>query len=427
MTTLLKISWRNIWRNKLRTIVILTAIALGVWSVIFITSFSGGMVSSYINNAVQNETSHLQIHQEKYLKDKEIKYYLDNTNEIVNIIKQEPEVKAVTVRSITNAMLSSSKGARGIRVKGIDPIEEAKVTGIADKVVEGEFLSNEKRNPILVSQRTADKMKLKLRKKVVLTFQNLAGEVTAASFRVVGIFDTGSAPVDEANLFIRRNDLNRLMGVENINISPSNATTVSLPKEELGKNIAHEVAIILNDVKQVDAVAASLKEKLPNLKVETYREVAPDMELYETSMAVTGLVVMTIFMFALIFGIINTMLMAVLERTKELGMLMAVGMNKAKVFWMIVIETLMLGMIAAPFGLLLGYLTVNTIGKKGLDLSSYGNGLEEFGMSTIVYPYIEPQLYWQLAIAVLITAILGSLYPAWKAVKLRPVEAIRSV
>jgi len=350
MTTLLKISWRNIWRNKLRTIVILTAIALGVWSVIFITSFSGGMVSSYINNAVQNETSHLQIHQEKYLKDKEIKYYLDNTNEIVNIIKQEPEVKAVTVRSITNAMLSSSKGARGIRVKGIDPIEEAKVTGIADKVVEGEFLSNEKRNPILVSQRTADKMKLKLRKKVVLTFQNLAGEVTAASFRVVGIFDTGSAPVDEANLFIRRNDLNRLMGVENINISPSNATTVSLPKEELGKNIAHEVAIILNDVKQVDAVAASLKEKLPNLKVETYREVAPDMELYETSMAVTGLVVMTIFMFALIFGIINTMLMAVLERTKELGMLMAVGMNKAKVFWMIVIETLMLGMIAAWIG-----------------------------------------------------------------------------
>ena len=322
MTTLLKISWRNIWRNKLRTIVILTAIASGVWSVIFITSFSGGMESSYINNAVQNETSHLQIHQEKYLKDKEIKYYIDNTEDVVNTIQQVPEVKAVTVRSITNAMLSSSKGARGIRVKGIDPIEEAKVTGIADKIVEGEFLSAEKRNPILISQRTADKMKLKLRKKVVLTFQNLAGEVTAASFRVVGIFDTGSAPIDEANLFIRRNDLNRLMGVENINlpadrrkagVSPSNASTVSLPASELGKNIAHEVAIILNDVKQVDAVAASLKEKLPALKVETFREVSPDMELYETSMAVTGLVVMTIFMFALIFGIINTMLMAVLE------------------------------------------------------------------------------------------------------------------
>ena len=151
------------------------------------------------------------------------------------------------------------------------------------------------------------------------------------------------------------------------------------------------------------------------------------MELYETSMAITGLIVMTIFMFALIFGIINTMLMAVLERTKELGMLMAVGMNKAKVFWMIVIETLMLGLIAAPFGLLLGYLTVTTLGKNGLDLSSYGNGLEEFGMSTIVHPYIEPALYWQLAIAVLITAILGSLYPAWKAVKLRPVEAIRTI
>ena len=132
-------------------------------------------------------------------------------------------------------------------------------------------------------------------------------------------------------------------------------------------------------------------------------------------------------MLALIFGIINTMLMAVLERYRELGMLMAVGMNKAKVFVMIMLETLLLGLISAPIGMLIGYLLVLMTRRNGINLSAYSDGMAEFGMSSMVYPSLETGVYWQLAIAVLLTTILGALYPAYKAIKLKPVEAIRKI
>lgn len=119
--------------------------------------------------------------------------------------------------------------------------------------------------------------------------------------------------------------------------------------------------------------------------------------------------------------------MAVLERTKELGMLMAIGMNKSKVFLMIVIETIYLSLIAAPFGLLAGYWNVSYYAEKGVDLSAYSEGLEAFGYSQYLYPYLDSQVYFVVTVGVVLTALLGALYPAWKAVKLNPVEALHKL
>ena len=123
----------------------------------------------------------------------------------------------------------------------------------------------------------------------------------------------------------------------------------------------------------------------------------------------------------------NTMLMAVLERTRELGMLTAVGMKRKEVFGMIVLETLFLGMVAAPIGLFLGALTVSYFGAYGLDLSAYSGGMEKFGLQSIVYPTLESSVFLKVAIAVAITAIIGALYPAFKATRLKPGEAIRKI
>ena len=132
-------------------------------------------------------------------------------------------------------------------------------------------------------------------------------------------------------------------------------------------------------------------------------------------------------MVALVFGIVNTMLMAVLERFRELGMLMAVGMNKIRVFTMVLIETLYLGIVGAPLGLLVGWLTIYYYKGVGVDLSNYSEGLESFGYSSILYPYVQGDAYFQIAIAVMVTALVGAIYPAWKAVKLKPVEALHSI
>jgi ABC-type lipoprotein release transport system permease subunit len=315
-------------------------------------------------------------------------------------------VKAVSVRSIVNGMLRSSRGARGLTIRGIDSSDELLVTEMDKKLVEGKFFTEGRKNEIIISQVLADKLKLKLRKKVVLQFQDLNKDITAGAFRIVGIYKTGNTLFDERMAMVRRSDLNRLIGRE---------------------DIAHEVAILLEKKEALAAVGNQLKTSFPDLSVQSYREISPEVQLYESQIDVSATIFTVIFMLALIFGIINTMLMAVLERNRELGMLMAVGMNKSKVFSMIVLETLFLGLIAAPIGLVLGWLSINYFGKKGIDLSAFSQSIEQFGLSTQIYTELAPKYYISLAFSVLITALLAALYPAWKAIRLKPVEAIRKI
>lgn len=402
-----KISWRNIWRSPTRSFVVMGAIVVGIWSVVFLFGMMNGMMDTYVQNAIKNEVSHIQIHQPDFLKDKESKYFIADGQSVLDKCKDIEGIEAATTRSLTNAMIASSKSTKGIRVSGIEPELEKQVTGIASEIVEGEYLSEKKKNPILVSAKTAEKLNLKLHSKVVLTFQNLNGDITAAAFRVIGLFDSGNNMYDETISFVRQKDLNELLGRE---------------------NIAHEVALIVDDLANIDRIKAALTADFPELSVQSYREIAPELELFQSNMKMASVLYMVIFMLALIFGIINTMLMTVLERFKEIGMLMAVGMNKLKVFSMIVVETLMLAIISAPIGLLLSYLTVEYFHKNGFNIFFFPeDGMKQFGMSNFVYFTVPSDLYWQLAFAVSLTALLASLYPAWKAIRLKPVDAIRKI
>ena len=189
----------------------------------------------------------------------------------------------------------------------------------------------------------------------------------------------------------------------------------------------NEIAIYLKDSEQVSSVKNDFKNRYTDVLVEDYWELSPDIELYETQIQTSNSIVITIFMLALIFGIINTMLMAVLERYKELGMLQAIGMKKGSVFSMIVMETLLLAAVAAPIGLAMGYGTVYSLQDTGIDLSAFAQGLERFGMETTVYPVLDMALYARISVAVFITALLASIYPSRKAVKLRPVEALQKL
>ena len=416
-----KIAWRNVWRSKTRSIVVILSVAFGVWALSFVLSFSNGITYTYVNNAIRDQWSHLQLHNPKFPEDKNSKFYLENASKTVDAIRQMPEVEAVTSRAIATGMVSSARTARGVQIMGINPESEKQVTHFEKNIVEGEYFGEGKKNDILISQRTAEKLNVKLRSRIVLTFQNMDGDITSAAFRVAGLFNTGNMMTDEAQVFVRDVDLKR-------NLIPPPAgedSLATLPVEN--QDIAHEIAVFLKDNKQVTIVKERLVATNPTALVQDYWELSPDIELYETQIDTSNSIIITIFMLALIFGIINTMLMAVLERYKELGMLMAIGMNKGKVFSMIVLETLMLGLVAAPLGLGLGLLTVYLLQDTGIDLSNFARGLERFGIDTTIFPQYDLKLYVMIAAAVFITTLLASLYPARKAVKLRPVEALHKI
>jgi len=232
------------------------------------------------------------------------------------------------------------------------------------------------------------------------------GIITSGAFRIVGIAKSSSVKINELYAFVRQDDLAKISGMD---------------------NDVHEIAILTNPQVEESIIINRYEHIYQGDMVETWKQIAPELAFMQTMSSQMLYVLMFIIMTALVFGIVNTMLMAVLERFRELGMLMAVGMNRVKVYLMILIETIFLGALAAPLGLFLGWLTISYYRNVGVDLTKYSEGLEAFGYSSILYPYVEDSIYIIVTISVFVTAIIGALYPAWKAVRLNPVEALHKL
>ncbi len=400
------IAWRNIWRQKTRSLVIITAILIGLWGLLFVIGFSNGFMKSFLDNAIKYEHSHIQIHHADFKTDQELKFFIEEGKSLATTIGALPNVKAVAERTIVNGMISSSKASAGIKLMGIDTTKEKQLTQFDELIIKGTFLNSKRKNPIIVGQQLAEDLNVKLNSKVVITFQNLAGDIIPVAYRVAGIFQTSSPVLNQSTGIVMLKDLNKHAG---------------LP------NMVNEIAIMVEDPQMLETTQNAINSMSSTYLVENWREVAPELALIADQSSINILVLVLIFMLALIFGIINTMLMAVLERIRELGMLKAIGMNKFRLFFMIMIETMFLSIVACPIGLLLGYLTLNYFGSEGLDLSAYAKGLEQLGYSTKIYPAVLTEHFIILTLGILITSILASIYPAVKAVKLKPAEALRKV
>ena len=407
----IKLAWRNIWRNKTRSIVIITAITLGIIASLFLDAFAQGMVRSFIQNSIEKVTSHIQIHSPGYLDDQDVKTYIDHSELIVSQIDTIEGIRNVVSRTLVNSMISSSRHSQSVVMKAIDLESESLLYDKSETVVDGKYFTSKSRNKILISTRLAEKLSLKVGSKTVLTFMDMEGEITAAMFRIIGLYDSGNNNYDETTVYVLQKDLKEVIN-PNIN----------------GGNIPiHQVAILLDDKNNITEVLDNLKSKWPELDIQPYNEIAPELGLYESQMDFITWFYFIIIMLALIFGIINTMLMAVLDRYKEIGVLMAVGMGKGNLFSLIVVETIFLCLVAAPIGMAIGFIIINFFSSTGIDLSMWSEFLEEYGMQSMVYPQVNPLSFYRLTFILITTAILAALYPAWKAIRLNPLEAIRKI
>ena len=385
----------------------MSAVAIGVWSIIFMVSFYNSMMGAISRNSLQHDYSHIQIHHEGYLSDPGLDFQVKNPSKLLEFPSQISDIKAASGRLIVNGMVASPKTNLGIQVYAIDPADEAAVTDLPSFLIAGDYFTNIKRNPILLSQKLAEKLKVKVRSKVVITVQDLEANIRAGAFRVSGIFHSKSPRINNGVVYLRDQDLSKLI----------NSTDTSF----------NEFAYLLKDNESLIQTKKKMEMKTKNL-VRTYREIAPEFDMIEEGSAISKQVITVIVMLALLFGIINTMLMAVLERTKEIGMLRAIGMFKRKIFLMIVLETFMISLVSAPVGLMAGFLTNVYFEKNGgMDLSQYAGALEQYGGDAIFYPEIAQSTYFFLMLVVIMTALMGAIYPAIKAVNLKPLEAIRKV
>ena len=400
-TTIIKIAWRNVWRNKLRSIVVMLSIVLGIWSGLFITAMTLGLNEQRMSGAVNGYLSHVQIHHPKFKEDFNKKYFLQDIVSLQKQLDTSQLVKFYTKRLVINGMAATAKGNYGVQILGINPEKEKKVTNISEKLIKGTYLNKFKRNPILIGKKLADKLRLKIKSKVILNFQDADNNTIAQSFRVEGIYKSASSLYDLGNVFVKQEDIENLTGL---------------------KGKSHRVAILCHEIKDVSL----LKEQInTDNNVETWGEISPELGYAQEVMSSFIYIFMGIILMALAFGIINTMLMAVLERKHELGMLISVGMNKRKVFSMIIMETLFLALIATPIGMLLSLWTITHFEKYGIDLSSVATGLESLGIGSRIYTHLPKQLYFTITLMTLVVALISAIIPARRALKLNPAEAVK--
>lgn len=363
------------------------------------------MMKGRVTTVIEAETGSIQIHNKQFKLDYNPAYIISNSSKLINIISQHPDIKAFAERSVTQGMLSTSTGSTGVQINGIQLNQEAAASSLLKKLLDKSNFAWNKKGQILIGKKLATKMKLNNGSKLVLTFTDTANNLISGSFRVAGLYESDNAPLDEINVYIQQSELNELLGI--------------------GKCL-HEVIIVLKDDKKNEVLTRKLRNQFPDYSIETWKELSPETELMVNTIDVYSYIIILIIMLALSFGIINTMLMAVLERTKEIGMTMALGMNKIKMFLLILLETIFLTLAGVPMGFLLSLGVISYFNKKGMDWSGMGKEMmSSFGFSTTIYPEFPIENLFPVILIVIATALFSCIIPAIRALKLKPAEALQ--
>jgi ABC-type lipoprotein release transport system permease subunit len=402
---LFSIAWRNIWRHPGRSSVLIASIVAGMWAGIMVSSWANGLIEQRVNNVINEELTHAQIHHPEFLTEREPGMYIEPYDKIISFLESDSRVQAYSSRTLLDGMVQSAATTSGVRIFGVDKTMERETTTFHQNLTEGEYLDSDLRNPVFIGEKLINKLNVEIGDRIVLTFQNIDNEITSGAFTLSGVFRTGQNLYDEQTVYVNRDDLLDLIA---------------------SRPLFHEIAIMLHDRDQGDALVSDINQQFGSVTAETWIELSPEMRYMTQASGSYMFYIMIVILFALAFGILNTMTMAIFERMRELGMLMAIGMNKLRIFVMIMLESVMLTLTGAAVGMFVGYLTVNYFNRNGLDLTAIGgDSFEIWGYGALVYPYINPEEYLYVMFLVIATALLAAIYPALKALKLVPGEVVR--
>lgn len=401
---LFSLAWRNLWRNRRRTLVILFALILGVWAMVVMAAFMRGMNNQLFDDAIDNLTGHLQIHATGYLDDPVIDHSLtlsDNVRAVLNDI----DIAVIGSRIRVPAVIASERDSAGVVLVGIEPVAEAGLSFIAEAVSDGRYLKDANDQGILIGRKLAERLETKLGRRVVIMSQNKDNDVADRGFRIVGVFDTSLEATETAFVFMGRDTARELLG--------------------LGNEVS-EVAVKLNDINQVDAVVERLRKKLPHLDVQPWHVIEPltkwIVDMYDASAVIWHVIVFL----AMGFGIVNTLLMAVFERTREFGLYQALGLRPRFILAQVWLEAVLLLLVGLLIGNCISWLTVFSLGE-GIDVSSFARGMEMVGMQKIIPCVIEARDLFVANSVVVILGTLTGLYPAWRASRLVPADALTRI
>ena len=380
------LAWKNIWGNKKRSFIILAATAVGLACGLFSAGVLSGLYEALVQSAISRELGHIQIHSVDFVRDQEISQTLTHVDGILSILEHTPTVEFVVTHSVIEGMASSATAADGVRIIAVEPDAEQKVTSISRRLIEGTYLNG--KNSVVIGKKLADRLKLKLHGRFVASFSAADGTIIDGTFRVEGIYQTEASTFDGMNVFIRQEDLASLLGTP----AP-----------------IHEIVLRTRSLALVDSTANMLRVAFPSVEVETWKQLAPELKYTADTGAFENTILLGIILFALLFGLTNTLLMSVLDRIHDFGILLAIGLNRRRLFSMIMVESLFLSFTGGIIGVVVGWGVTEYFGVRGIDLTVFSAGASSFGVPSILYPMNQTFTYVELAIMMVITSVIAGL------------------
>jgi ABC-type lipoprotein release transport system permease subunit len=402
----LRLAWRNLWRNHRRTLIMIAAIVIGAWSMIFMTALMRGMVDDMIADGISVLPGHVQIHHPDYRDDPTIANIIAPPNGELLDALDAPEVVAWATRIRVPAVISSERDTRGVTLIGIEPEREREISFVAGDLAEGAFLASRDDRGLIVGRRLVDTLETGLGKRVVIMSQDQSNEIADRGFRIVGIFESKLAQYEEGFVFAGEAVIQELLGVG---------------------DLVSEVAILGTDYRDVDGLYRSIEAAAdPNLEVLPWNEL--DTYLGSMLAMMDGFVVIFIVVvfLALSFGLVNTLVMAVFERVREIGLMLALGMTPRSILGQIVTESVLLLIIGLVIGNVAAVASIEPL-KDGIDVSIVGEGMEMMGASSVLYPALYLKDIVMANAIVIVLGFFASLSPAWRASRYDPIRAITKV
>ena len=401
-----QLAWRNIWRNPRRTIVIMMAVIIGIWSMVFLGALMRGLEVGMIKNGIATLTGNIQIHHKEYRNDPVIENSITDTREVKAALSRTlPEGTPWSFRVRVNAIANNARHSSRVTLVGIDPEHEAAVSFIGQAVTRGRYLTSLDTYGIVVGQALVDMFETKIGHKLVIMSQATDGEIASRAFRIIGVFQTEMKATEKQFAFV--------------------TLPVAQDMLKLDEGIS-EISIALTNDQDTNRFATALKATLPadTYDIDPWWNLLPILKAYlELSDGFVFVWYIVVFI-SMGFGIVNTMLMAVFERMREFGLFKAMGMKPGWIIREVLLESFLLLVIGMAFGNILGLLTVFAFSTNGIDLSALAAGAEFAGISRILYPVIYEMDIALANLVVLILGLLVSLYPAAKAARFTPVEAL---
>jgi ABC-type lipoprotein release transport system permease subunit len=398
-----RLAWRNLWRNHRRTVIMLLAISVGVWAMIFMTALMRGMVDEMVKDGIDSLPGHVQIHATAYRDDPSIDNSMQAPSGRLLGALNDPAVVAWTSRVRVPAMISSEYDNRGVTLLGVDPGKEIELGFDPGSITEGRFVDGPDDRGLVVGRKLLERLETETGKRVVVMSQDPENNVADRGFRVVGVYKA------------------KLEGQEDIFVYAGRETVQAMLA--MGGDVS-EIAARGIDYRDVQGLHRVLKSAAPSeLEVLPWDKL--DSYLGSMLKVMDGFIlvwVIVIFL-ALSFGLVNTLMMAVFERVREIGLMQALGMKPSAILFQILMESLFLLALGLLIGNLLAFATIIPL-EGGIDISVVAKGFEMMGASSVLYPALKLNDVLLANAVVIVLGLLTSLLPAWRASQYRPVEAI---